>query len=637
MDGVRPSQQTIGASQAVQKSDGPKSARPLSARETNLSFKDSRSINDFDSSHSIALIRTHQLIQTPKSETDGVLLQHTHSVSSMFFNLQQVIHFDTQPKLKDVSQEEFLDLFAKKCTQCAQICNFGDDKKQEIEKTQKTEILQDILEFIRKDEVVSKLTEKEYFALYKMFSKNIIRITPPPPEIWFSLINTDLSTELVEEISWPHMSLIYDIMTAFVSSQHFKPNYCPDEVLSLSKQIVDIFHSPDSREREKLMKFFHAFYKCCGKLRAMLRKEISTFLSVYMDSPYLSIGVNEVLNVAIPIIYGFHVPLHQEHVIFYKTVILPLHKSPYALMFHCPLATSLTVFCTKQPSLVILFIRFLKEHWPSTFAAKQILFLSEIESVIHLIPQPNIIDVLRDVVSLVAPCVSSPDYAVAERSLMMWKNEVFVNLIVTYSNTTYPILLPSLFRTVNEHWCESVRTLAVYVLRSMKDSSQQLFNEIGANLRVRESDRILSEVERGHQWKHLINKFSETIDEKNGLMEIVSKIYIGNDVGSPLNEISSRKSDSEMQNLPRVGSSEEVKKSSKSNLPSINQGQRRYSVEPTVNTSTNGQPLTQAHSTPSTLKKPVQRLGYRVPQSGGRASNVNRLVPKSILPKPKRI
>jgi serine/threonine-protein phosphatase 2A regulatory subunit B' len=503
-----------------------------STKEANLSFSDSRRSKGFVSSESFNLIKTHQLTQTPKSETDTMSLKHTRSVSSMFFDIRNQIHFDVKPLLSKTPPELFNSLFLKKCEQCLQICDFNSEDKQKLAKSQKTEILVDILAAVSIDENVKMLTEVEYKSLYDMFTHNIIRITPPAPEIWFSLINTDLELELVEEVGWPHMSLIYDIMTVFFKSKNFNMEYCTEEIISLSKGIVDIFHSPDIREREKLMKLFHAFYKSCSKHRYLLRREIKTFMQVFMCKPYRFVGISEILSVIIPIISGCHIPLHREYIDLFNSAILPLHSSDMAQMFHCPLATALTIFCNKEPTLISTFILYVKNHWPKLKPVKQNLFLSEIESLIPLIPQSCMKKAVVEIISLVSQCAQSYDYVVSERALLMWKNEKFIKLIVSYSKITYPILLPSLFRTANEHWCENVSKLAVYVLRVLKEFDVDQFNEVGANMRAVESVKIMKEVESGNRWQSLVINFGEDDKFKEETLKVISKLYVGNDTNS---------------------------------------------------------------------------------------------------------
>ena len=582
--------------------------------EKNLSFADTRNMKDFDSSQTIALIKTHKLIETPKSDTDPGLLQHTRSVSSMFFDIKKEIHFDVEPLLSEASAEDFNSLFLRKCQQCLQICNFNSEEEQKTAKSQKTEILADILKVISIEENVARLTAAEYKSLYKMFSKNIIRITPPAPEFWFSLINTDLEVELVEEASWVHMSLIYDIMTIFFQSKNFNSNYCIEEVISLSRSIIDIFHSPDAREREKLIKLFHAMYKACGKQRNLLRKEIKTFLQVYMLNPYPIIGVNEVLNVAIPIISGYHVPLHQEHITFYKTTFLPLHRSDLALKFHCPLATALTIFCNKEPSLVFTFIIYIKTHWPKTKPAKQILFLSELESLLPLIPQHSMQESIIEIISLVSTCAQSQDYAVSERAMMMWQNEKFVNLVVSFSRVTYPILLPALFRTANEHWLNTVSTLAVYVLRALKESDANQFNEVGANMKVVESCRIMKEVERGKMWQSLVTEFGESEKMKEETLGVISKLFVGNDVAQNQNQNQNQKP----KHVSSLRSSTKEKKIPIQAKPKIAATEGAPRLMPK---------LTQGRSS-------AHRQTYKT--TAPSQSTNGKIIPKSLLSRPKR-
>ena len=514
----------------VQPAITPNSARPLVNSSDSLIYADSQKIESVDSSQGIALIKTHTPIKTPKSETTSQTF--LHSVSSTFFDLNLQLYFETKPSLDETPKENFKQIFVKKCLMCCQMCNFKNEKIQIEEKKQKTELLEDLLCHMGNDNI-AQFTEVEYKVLYKLFIKNIVRTTPEAPVIWFAPVNADLEVERVEECGWPHMSLVYDILTSLFQSPSFKASFCPEEVLFMTNNICQIFQSPDSREREKLIKLFHAFYKGCNKQRHALRKKIASFLDAFIDSPYPIVGVNEMMMVNVPILSGFKLPLHQEHIDFFKKCLMPLHRSPIAISFHAPLLAAVTTLCSKQPSLVSFAINYLAEHWPQTTPTKEVLFLTEIENLLPFISSNNALEMTTVIIKLVARCVNSIDFAVAERALMMWQNEIFAQLIVSFSKVTYPILLPALFLTANGHWCTSVCNLAVYVLRALKGSDLASFNEIGSHMKQSESERILKEIDRGHTWKRFVNSFAESEQQRVEILIKISKIFIGNENVAP--------------------------------------------------------------------------------------------------------
>jgi serine/threonine-protein phosphatase 2A regulatory subunit B' len=58
----------------------------------------------------------------------------------------------------------------------------------------------------------------------------------------------------------------------------------------------------------------------------MIRKAKNDCFLTLIHETYKFNGVAELLDILASIISGFAVPLREEHVIFFKNVIIPLHK-----------------------------------------------------------------------------------------------------------------------------------------------------------------------------------------------------------------------------------------------------------------------------------------------------------------------
>ena len=58
----------------------------------------------------------------------------------------------------------------------------------------------------------------------------------------------------------------------------------------------------------------------------MIRKAMTDCFYTLIHSNYKFNGAAELLDILASIISGYAVPLREEHIIFFKTVIVPLHK-----------------------------------------------------------------------------------------------------------------------------------------------------------------------------------------------------------------------------------------------------------------------------------------------------------------------
>lgn len=73
------------------------------------------------------------------------------------------------------------------------------------------------------------------------------------------------------------------------------------------------------------------------------------------------------------IISGFAVPLRDEHVIFFNTVIIPLHKVQTSHFFHEQLMRCSMLFLSKDSRLAISLVEGLLKYWPYGNNIKEVL------------------------------------------------------------------------------------------------------------------------------------------------------------------------------------------------------------------------------------------------------------------------
>jgi len=115
------------------------------------------------------------------------------------------------------------------------------------------------------------------------------------------------------------------------------------------------------------------------------------YLSVYVSvSIYLSIhldrhnGIAELLEILGSIINGFAIPLKKEHIQFLEKALIPLHKPRGVAVYHPQLSYCISQYVEKDPETIVPIVNGLVRFWPWTNAAKQVLFLNELEEVLEL-------------------------------------------------------------------------------------------------------------------------------------------------------------------------------------------------------------------------------------------------------------
>jgi serine/threonine-protein phosphatase 2A regulatory subunit B' len=114
---------------------------------------------------------------------------------------------------------------------------------------------------------------------------------------------------------------------------------------------LDLFDTEELREREYLKNILHRLYAKLVPRRKMIRKAINdTFLTLIHET-YRFNGVPELLDILASIISGFAVPLREEHLVFFRHVIIPLHKVQTCHLYHEQLLRCSMLFLSKDPAL----------------------------------------------------------------------------------------------------------------------------------------------------------------------------------------------------------------------------------------------------------------------------------------------
>ena len=95
---------------------------------------------------------------------------------------------------------------------------------------------------------------------------------------------------------------------------------------SFIQEFLELFDSEEPREREYLKNILHRLYAKLVPRRKMIRKAINDCFYSLIHETFKFNEASELLDILASIISGFAVPLREEHIIFFKNVIIPLHK-----------------------------------------------------------------------------------------------------------------------------------------------------------------------------------------------------------------------------------------------------------------------------------------------------------------------
>jgi len=284
--------------------------------------------------------------------------------------------------------------------------------------------------------------------------------------------------EPVFEPSWPHLQIVYELFLRFIVSSEVDGRTLKKHINGqFVQRLLELFDSEDRREREYLKTILHRIYAKFMSLRAFIRKTINHVFFTFIHETESHNGITELLEILGSIINGFALPLKQEHKIFLKQVLTPMHKVAPLASIHQQLAYCVTQFVEKDPNLAIPVFHGLFKYWPVVNSAKEVLFLNELEDLLELTQPEEFRVLIVPLFKRLAKCIGSPHFQVAERALFLWHNEYISGLISDHRAEILPIIFPALHVNSQSHWNPAVNNLTLNVLKIFMDMDSALVEE----------------------------------------------------------------------------------------------------------------------------------------------------------------
>lgn len=159
--------------------------------------------------------------------------------------------------------------------------------------------------------------------------------------------------------------------------------------------------------------------------------------------------------------------------------LIPLHKPSGSCIqqYHQQLSYCITQYLEKDPKLADIILRGLIKYWPHTNSSKEVMFLNELEELLELTQSPDFAKVAEPLFRLIARCINSPHFQVAERALFLWNNEYIVSLIAKSRDVILPVLYPALEANTTKHWNSTVHGLTFNVQKLFMDMDARLWED----------------------------------------------------------------------------------------------------------------------------------------------------------------
>jgi len=222
-------------------------------------------------------------------------------------------------------------------------------------------------------------------------------------------------------------------------------------------------------------------------------------------------GAAELLDILASIISGFAVPLRDEHVIFFQQVIIPLHKVQTCSNFYEQLLRCSMLFLTKDRTLAIPLLEGLLRFWPFANAVKETLFLTELQEVLEVCEVDKVEHLIPRLFKRIVKCIGGIHLQVADRAMCFFENDYFLNILKTYKEKTFPMLVPVIVDLAENHWHKILQESLIALKTILKEIDPLAFDEA---LKMNPQDRKTFSCTQNEEDRVTLDKKWEKLNNK---------------------------------------------------------------------------------------------------------------------------
>ncbi|CAD5179813.1 unnamed protein product [Musa acuminata subsp. malaccensis] len=451
-----------------------------------------------------------KLPKTDANETPAVVVGHV-SRPAAGCDTSSVPSIEALPLFRDVPAGERQSLFIRKLRLCAVVFDFSDmiTLRCAREREVKRRYLAELIDFVQSSS--DRLAEPVQEELVRTIATNIFRCLPPAAhentgsEAAAAAAAADPEEEnIFLDPAWPHLQLVYELLLRYVVSSDTDAKVAKrfiDHAFVL--RVLDLFDSGDPREREYLKTILHRIYGKFMVHRPFIRKAISNIFYRFIFETEQHSGIGELLDILGSIINGFALPMKEEHKLFLVRVLIPLHKTKPAGVYHHQLAYCTTQFVEKDCKLAYTVIRGLLKYWPVTNCQKELLFLGELEEVLETTQPTEFQQCMVPLFKQISRCLNSSHFQVAERALYLWNNDHIVSLISQNCSIILPVIFEALEKNMQSHWNQAIHGLTANVRKMFQDMDGDLFEDCRQQYIERVASAKTLEEQRELAWRQL--------------------------------------------------------------------------------------------------------------------------------------
>ena len=379
---------------------------------------------------------------------------------------------------KNGKSKNMKELFLKKVQTCMKVYDYKDETKDVKEKSDRLNAINELQNLLQDQKSVMQLIIPNLETVMRMIERNIFRPLPNVKKSNLAFSETGIEQEEEVDPWWPHLQGIYEFFLQLIINEAADVKSLKVFVTTqFVQEFLELFDSEEGVERDYLKNILHKLYAKLVPRRKMIRKAINECFFALIHENHKFNGAAELLDILASIISGFAVPLREEHVVFFKNVIIPLHKVQTCSEFFEQLLRCSMLFLTKDRNLAVPLLEGLLKYWPFANWVKETLFLTELQEVLEVCEVEKVEPVIPSLFRRIVRCIGGTHLQVADRSMCFFENDYFLTILRTYKESTFPMLVPTIVNLAENHWHKILQESLVALKTILKEIDSFAFDD----------------------------------------------------------------------------------------------------------------------------------------------------------------
>lgn len=391
--------------------------------------------------------------------------------------------------------------------------DYSDESKDQKAKAERLTAINDLISMLSDQRMVTQQFVPNIESVMDMIKKNIFRPLPNTNRGNAGLGVSETGVEEEEQEpdpSWTHIRGIYEIFLQLVISEACDVKTLKQFITSnFISEFLQLFDSDLPEERDFLKNILHKLYAKLVPRRKMMRKAITDCFHLLIHEIHKFNGASELLDIMASIISGFAIPLREEHVIFFKNIIIPLHKVQTCNLYFDNLIRCSMLFLTKDSLLAIPLLEGILKYWPFANYIKETLFLQELPEIFEFCDPEKIQPLVNKLFKRVIRCISGSHLQVADRAMCLFESESFISIIKQYKVVTFNMLVPTVNYLAENHWHQMLKESLSALKEILQKIDPSAYNAALENQDAKKYDKSLRIVQPPDERSKMDKKWRE--------------------------------------------------------------------------------------------------------------------------------